>query len=194
MDTNYCRLCREILAEVLVYKNGARRRTRVRQCPNHCDQRCPQCDVRISISISKEDELILDCNDCNWSGTILYYPLVKKIVRKERERFRLIEKQTRWRMIQVAVDAPCHQCGEKLKEKSRILETSDLGNRRVQRRLQREIICSNKECNWIGQSEIVIQWMTPRGNWSLSEFIPAVQTNCPACTQVIRDGTKCGCN
>jgi len=52
----------------MVYKNGLRRRTRVVQCPNHCDLQCPRCDGDVKVTLSRTNEKNLKCKGCEWKG------------------------------------------------------------------------------------------------------------------------------
>lgn len=68
MKLSRCSKCRQSKIEVLVYKNGLRRRTRVVQCPNHCDLKCPRCDSDVRVTLARTYEKNLKCRGCSWKG------------------------------------------------------------------------------------------------------------------------------
>jgi hypothetical protein len=185
-----CGLCRSQLVSVLVYKGGNRRRVRATQCPKHCDQKCPQCDSTIPISLKGGIFNLLNCRKCNWSGTIEFEALAKVEFEKLKSKVLLRENQSRWRKIPVAKGSPCHLCGRSLVESSIVSQPKD----ERQRTISYKLFCGNRKCKWIAHEEEITQWQTVNGNWSLSKVVPRVSTYCAACERVLDEYFRCGCN
>ena len=201
-----CKTCREGFVEIFVYKNRSLRRTRVLQCPNHCDDRCPRCDSELkTISISTiSNEKALECNECTWTGYSpdrelfnLRFEIESEKIR-DREKLKLERKLLRERERRIQANLPyelddveqCPKCHVPLKRREYVSYRSISGLSEITEMLY----CPESGCgnSWaIGTSKRNI----PNGI-AVRDHLPvnsSVQM-CNSCEQPIRNGFQCGCS
>ena len=201
-----CKTCREGFVEIFVYKNGSLRRTRVLQCPNHCDGMCPRCDVELkTISISTiSNERALECEECLWTGYSpdrelfnLRFEIESEKI-KNREKLKLEHKLLREREKRIQSNLPyqlddiehCPNCHVPLKSSEYVSYRSISGFSEITEMLYcPEPICGN---TWaIGTSKRKIpNGITVRDQLPLNSSVQI----CSSCGQPIRNGFQCGCS
>ena len=201
-----CPMCREPVFEKLVFKNGARRRTRVVQCPNHCDLKCPICDELVRVTSDRIHERSLKCKNCEWRGHVPDRQLVKA---KDAARLsahmekiyaaRSREREKRRTEIRKNVDvnklgsgSRCPFCSYVLFFSKTTKPSLKSGYDEITYRLR----CSSTECDstWWEETKTVLAKVLPYGNDWLKATASKIETKCQSCGQSILYGYRCGCS
>jgi hypothetical protein len=202
MKLSRCSECRQSKVEVLVYKNGLRRRTRVVQCPNHCDLKCPVCDDDLAVtSISRvSNEKALCCAQCGWDGhspcRVLFNDRFEEKARirkqKEEERarnLRILKNQVYWNND----DGPyCPHCDIPLSQVSELVFTDVYGKQQF----RIENVCRDGGCgrSWTSHVEAGTVFSKVGARFVDTRSSDGIGSICDSCDQPIRNGSICGCS
>lgn len=176
-----CKNCSQVLQEVLVYKGGARRRSRVIQCPNHCDLRCPQCDETVRVRSISLGIKTLACRNCPWSGRSLQLAASKNEKNSERvsydEEADVISGLEELLSQMHLEGLRCPSCEGSLEHsKDSIFK---LG-------------CTNSLCRKIWPSASFLTYETSSQESSKNDL--STVSVCGSCSQPIRNDSRCGCS
>ena len=187
-----CPVCREPLFEKLVYKNGARRRTRVVQCPNHCDLKCPNCDELVRVTSTRIHERSLKCKNCEWRGHVPDRQFIKS---KDAARLKFIESASSARRsgsLSKLSGSACPSCNQALLYSKTTMPSLKSGYDDITYRLE----CRSKECSSMSWEEIktVLAEGLPLGNHLPKATASKSETKCQSCGQPILYGYRCGCS
>ena len=201
-----CPLCREPFFEHLVFKKGARRRTRVVQCPNHCDLKCPICDELVRVTSDRIHERSLKCKNCEWRGHVPDRQFVKskdsarltanmeKIYaahNREREK-RRTEIRKSVEVDKLGSGSRCPFCNYILLLSTTTKPSLKSGYDDITYRLR----CSSTECDTTWREEIKtdLTKVLPDGNALPKATASEIETTCQSCGHPILYGGRCGCS
>lgn len=188
-----CPMCREPLFEKLVYKKGKwSRRTRVVQCPNHCDLKCPNCDELVTVTSTRIHERSLKCKNCGWSGHVPDRQFIKS---KDAARLKFIESASSARRtgsLSKLFGSNCPFCSQVLLFSKTTKPSLKSGFDDITYRLS----CSSTECDSAMWEEIktVPAKDLLIGDDLLKARASKIETECQSCGQPIMYGWRCGCS
>lgn len=195
-----CRTCRESLIENLVYKKGKwSRRTRVVQCPNHCDLKCPNCDELVRVTSTRIHERSLKCKNCEWRGHVPDRQFIKS-----KEAARLKFEVARLKFIESASSArrsgslsklsgsACPSCNQALLYSKTTFPSLKSGYADITYRLE----CRSKDCSSMSWEDIktVLAESLPLGSHLPKATASKIETNCQSCGQPILYDGRCRCS
>ena len=193
IEKQKCRTCRETLSENLVYKKGKwSRRTRVVQCPNHCDLKCPNCDELVRVTGTRIHERSLKCKNCEWKGHVPDRRFVKS---KEAARLKFIESASGARRsgsLSKLSGSECPHCSQALLYSKTTMPSLKSGYEDVKYRLE----CMSKECDSMSWEEVktVLAEVLPSGKDLLKPRASKIETKCQSCGQLILYDGRCRCS
>jgi hypothetical protein len=180
-----CRQCKTVKVSQLVYKDGALRRKRVLQCPNHCDLKCPQCDETLRVTSTRPKEKSLKCVNCLWNG---HSPDRKFLVAQkkflENQRSTNIPERA---VIDLRVGSNCSHCGHGVLVAERVERVQISGSE-----IKITLSCDNSSCGetfW----EQIIDMSEKQLITSNRRVFPGISV-CPSCELPIRSDSRCGCS
>lgn len=188
-----CPTCREPLFENLVHKNGAwSRRTRVVQCPNHCDLKCPNCDELVRVTSTRIHERSLKCKNCEWRGHVPDRQFIKS---RDEERRKFIESASSARRsgsLSKLSGSECPFCSHVLLFSKTTKPSLKSGYDDITYSLS----CSSAECDSTRWEEIktVLAKGSPFGNDLPKPRASKIETKCQSCGQSILYDGRCGCS
>lgn len=210
-----CKNCGERIQEILVYKNSHLRRTRVAQCPNHCDLKCPQCDSHLATRVSRNNssEKTLRCKNCEWRGFSPCRELFKEKAEAEEavqrardeaqmEKIKRLREKEEQRARKYCIKANqvhwkngepfCPHCDVHTSRVESVVFTDIRG---VQR-MEVSNVCQVTGCgrSWFSHREVK-RTVSKFGNRSAG-FYSSITfgPTCNSCGQSIRGGSVCGCS
>jgi len=182
-----CRQCKTVKVSQLVYKDGALRRKRILQCPNHCDLKCPQCDEILRVTSTRPKEKSLKCENCLWKG---HSPDREFLVAQNKKR--LLENQRSTNVperaaIDLQADEKCPHCGRGVLVIERVEQVQISGAE-----IKITLSCNNSSCGETFWEQIID--MSEKQLTTRNRQVFAGISVCPSCELPIRSDSRCGCS